>query len=381
MADRFIETTRTSYGSRVKSSLAGVIFGLLFIVGAFFLLWRNEGRAVRTANGLAEGAKLVLSVGRENVHPENEGKLIHISGPVTVTRPLTDSLFGITQEALSLTRKVEMYQWKEKSKTTRRETAGGGTEAETTYTYERTWADEPVSSASFKRPEGHTNPAEWRFKSQTWLAEDARLAAFHIPTRLVARMGDPLLIPMEPGKFSHQETPAPKVYQEKLYFGTDPASPQVGDQRLTFTRVMPGEYSFVAKQAGSTISPYTTRAGTELDMLEKGLVDAKAMFRRAVAQNTALTWALRVAGWFLMFIGINLFFRPLATLGRIIPFLGGLLDTGVTIFSAVLASIVSLVTIGLAWLAYHPALAITLLVLAAIIFLAAGMKYKKTAIG
>ncbi len=42
------EVTKTSYGSRLGSSLRGIITGLILFVAATALLWWNEGRAVKT---------------------------------------------------------------------------------------------------------------------------------------------------------------------------------------------------------------------------------------------------------------------------------------------------------------------------------------------
>ena len=52
----FTETTTTSFGSRVKGALTGVLIGLALVPGSAYLLFWNEGRAVQTARSLTEGA-------------------------------------------------------------------------------------------------------------------------------------------------------------------------------------------------------------------------------------------------------------------------------------------------------------------------------------
>lgn len=381
MADRFAETTHTSYFSRLKSSFGGMLVGLLLAGSSFPLLWFNEGRAVRTARGLAEGAAAVTSVSAASIQSTNEGKLIHIAGPVTVTRHLEDHAFGVKLPALKLERVVEMLQWKEKSETTHRDTPGGGRESTTTYTYEQVWSPERISSSSFRHPEGHQNPKDWRFESQNWIASDARLEAFDMPARLIERTGAGEPLPLGSDAFTFTGTPAPVLHKERLYFSAKPEQPEVGDLRISFKVVRPGDFSLIAQQSVTSLIPYRTKSGTELDMISSGRVDARTMFDRAVKENIFITWMLRVLGWFLMFIGIRLLFEPLSALVRFVPFLGGLVGAGVSIFAAALASIVSLVIVGIAWMYYRPLLAIALLAIAAGIFLFVGSKYKKTAIG
>ena len=55
------ETTTQGWLSRIMESIKGVLVGLLFFVLAFPLLWFNEGRAVRTARSLEEGAGSVFA--------------------------------------------------------------------------------------------------------------------------------------------------------------------------------------------------------------------------------------------------------------------------------------------------------------------------------
>ena len=55
-------------------------------------MW-NEGRAVRTAESLEEGAGAVVSVPADAVDPGNEGKLVHVS----------EQLGGVHRVALQMT--------------------------------------------------------------------------------------------------------------------------------------------------------------------------------------------------------------------------------------------------------------------------------------
>src|SRR5512140_251368 len=101
------------YGSRLVESIKGVLIGIVFFIGAFPLLFWNEGRAVQTAKSLAEGDAAVVHV--EKLDPGNEGKLVHVSGEAKTDEILADDEYGVMANALRLARRVEMYQYFEKS--------------------------------------------------------------------------------------------------------------------------------------------------------------------------------------------------------------------------------------------------------------------------
>ena len=147
-----------SWLDRLKQSVGGVVFGLVLILAMVVILFWNEGRAVQTARSLAEGAGLVASVSSSTIDPANEGKLIHVTGAVTTTGPVSDLKFGVSAPGLSLVRKVEMYQWVERSTTEKKVELGGSETQVTKYTYERQWSDTYHKSSEFNEPAEHVNP-------------------------------------------------------------------------------------------------------------------------------------------------------------------------------------------------------------------------------
>jgi hypothetical protein len=72
-----------------------------------------------------------------------------------------------------------------------------------------------------------------------------------------------------------------------------------------------------------------------------------------------------------MAIGIFLVLAPLSEFAHIIPFLGEFISGGIgcvmAVFAALVALVLSLITIAIAWLFYRPLLAIGLLAGAAVI--------------
>ena len=112
------ETTTVSWGSRLGSSLKGVLVGLgLFIAGFPVLFW-NEGNTVKTRKALDEGqGACVVVESNAKVDGDLDGKLVHMTGLADTKDVLTDDAFGIQTTAIKLARKVEMYQWIEETHT------------------------------------------------------------------------------------------------------------------------------------------------------------------------------------------------------------------------------------------------------------------------
>ena len=126
---------------------------------------------------------------------------------------------------------------------------------------------------------------------------------------------------------------------------------------------MPAEVSVVSKQVKGSFEPYVSKVGGNLELLETGVQSAEAMFAAAEASNRMLTWILRLAGFVVMALGLSLILRPFRVVADVLPFAGTLVGMGIGFVSFIVAAIVSLVVIAVAWIFYRPILGISLLVL------------------
>ena len=117
----------------------------------------------------------------------------------------------------------------------------------------------------------------------------------------------------------------------------------------------------------------------DIEMLKRGVFTAQAMFESALRENTLWTWILRAGGFFMMFLGLVLFFRPISVLGDVIPFFGSMLAFGTGLFAFVISGVLSVGTIGVAWVVYRPVLGITLLAAALAILVWFAMSGRKKA--
>jgi transmembrane protein TMEM43 len=380
------EVTSQSWFGRIGNSIKSFLVGIVFFIASFPLLWWNEGRAVRTEKSLHEGQGAVITVPADRVNPANNQKLVHMTGKATTNETLTDPDFLIAANAIKLRRRVEMYQWQEKKSSETRKKLGGGSETVTTYSYEKAWSDRPVDSSSFKEAGEHQNPPEMPYQSKDAQAEHVTLGAFSLTSSLLDQMSDYEAIPVTDQSLSALSAELKKklkVHSNSFYLGSDPQTPQIGDVRISFSAVMPAEVSVVSKQTGTSFEPYKASAGMDIEMLKRGAFSAQQMFQQALQANTLMTWILRAVFWFVMFLGLAMFFKPISVVGDVVPLFGSMLAFGTGLFAFVVSAVLAVGTIGVAWIFYRPVLGIALLAVAIglLVFLAMRGKKKVEATG
>ncbi len=357
--DKYTVVTRDSWFSRLGNALKGILVGILLLLGAVVLLWWNEGRAILTAKGLTEGAGVVVSVASDQVDPGNSGKLVHVSGRALTETALADPDFPYMKaKALVLSRKVEMFQWREESQTKETKEAGGSVVKETTYSYSRVWSSALNDSSRFHARNGHENPTSMPYGPLTLKAPDARVGAFRLPPGM-------LDLPASETLRAPDSAPASGNYTIAggwIYLGKNPDSPAIGDVRIEHLYAPEQDISLVAGQQGDSFAPFPVSGGKRnIQMLRPGLYDAQAMFNAAQDENAMLAWLLRGAGLVAFFVGFYLILRPLSVLGDVVPLVGSILNAGVALLAFCLSLICGLLVIALAWLYYRPLLGAALL--------------------
>ena len=377
----YTETTSTSYGQRLAGSAKGMIGGLLMFIIGTCLLWWNEGRTVRTAKAIGDAASHVESVADvSKIDASLNGKLIHASAFADTKDTLTDDMFGVRERAIRIDRKVEYYQWVENAQTREREKIGGGKETTTTYTYEKKWVDKPVNSAEFKDPQYQSaNKVLSEVEERNEMAQHVTFGAYTLPESFVASISgsEPVEVRMtEQQTFAWNEqlhalmptvdetTSLIHTSANTAYLGISPNSPQIGDVRITFTKVVPTDISLIAKVNGSTFEAYKAKNGQKFTRIEMGKVSADEMLGHAKSANNTWTWVLRVLGIMLVVGGLKAMFGLLLMLFKVLPFLGSIVGAGVGLVCWVFGVAWSFIIIAIAWLVFRPIIGISLLVLA-----------------
>lgn len=363
--DEYTEVSEESWGSRIGGSIGGILLGVFLILGAFVVLWWNEGRAVKTSKSLKEGSGAVVAITADKIDAANEGKLVHLSGLAMTNETLSDPVFNVSGKAIALSRSVEMYQWKQDSREKKEKKLGGKEVTTTTYSYAKNWDSELIDSSQFKKQQGHENPAAMPYENQTFTANEVTLGAFTVPLDLVGRIGGAEKIPAIDSHIPVNLSNKAQVYSNRIYIGTNPSAPKVGDVMVFHEMVQPQTVSIIAKQSGSALEPYRTSAGNNISLLRMGTHSPETMFEAAISGNVFITWVLRILGFLIMFGGFKLILGPLVVLADVVPFIGMFVGVGTTIVSILLSVPLALITVAIAWVFYRPLLGVILLVVAA----------------
>lgn len=375
------KVTTVGWGQRIKSSLTGFLVGPLLILGAFPVLFSNEGCAVRMYKSLSEVKGKVVSVSAQQVDAANDGKLVHLSGEAQTKDVLTDATFGVSAPGVKLLRRVEMYQVRQNERTETEKKAGGKEVKKTTYSYEHVWASSFIDSSRFEDATRRNVNPRMKYESKDFIADNVTLGAFKLSPDQIRRLRGGEALPV--GNDSIQrlqpaERSRAQVADGTLYIGSA-SNPQVGDLRISYTVVKPGPVSVIAQQQGGSFVPYKTEAGNDISLLSAGTLSPDQMVANAESAEGTRTWIVRVAGFLMFLIGFNLLFKPLAVIGDVLPILGSIVGFGGFVVSTMLAMALSFTTIAVAWLFYRPLISVPLLLLAVggLIFLI--MRGRKTA--
>ena len=388
------KVTTTSYGGRLKNALQGVGMGFIMLIAGTVLLFWNEGRTVKTTRMLKEAQGVCVELGDiQQINADMSGKMIHASGFAATEDILTDDMFDISLNAIKLIRTTEYYQWVEHQKSETKDKVGGGQETITTYTYSKEWVSSPVNSSSFEDPQyrGIDNDVLLNVEDKTWQAENVQFGAYSFPEALISQMNNsqPMTVELKDEVLKYYEQEFHRVYDvtasdsfvhptgNVLYLGLNPNSPRVGDVRVTYKKVLPGDVSILAKVNGNTFEKFTAKNGYSLITLEDGTVSMDEMFANEHASNKTMGWILRILGILLVFWGFKNIFNIITQLLKVLPFLGNIANLGVNLVAGVLAFAWSLIVIAIAWLWYRPVLGILLLAAAGALIWFLGKKSKE----
>lgn len=353
------ETTSTSWFGRLKQALTGILMGLILVAASLILLFWNEGRAIKTYRALTEGAGSIISLDAAKVDPVHEGKLIHIAGAFTPQGTPTDADLGVSAEgAVRLLRTVEMYQWKEQSRSETRTKLGGGEETVTTYEYSKDWSGEPIESAKFKVPDGHANPA-LPIKSTDFAVASGDLGAFSLTGDQIGGLGEKkpvALVDADAARIKDRVAPtrSARIDQGRVFIGYNLDQPWIGDLRISYEAADLPQLSAAGAQKGNGLADYVTSNGQTIFLTQAGIVSAAQMFADAQTGNTVVTWVLRAVGLMMLLIGFTLILRIFGVAGDVIPVFGDVVRFGTGLIAFLLTALLGSLAIALGWFYYRP---------------------------
>ncbi len=355
------------YFRRVKNSIGAMLIGFLLIPASMVLHAWNEYRTVHRSRGLAEAKEIVETIPDANaLASELDQKLVHLSGFADTEETLVDGEFFVRQKALHLARRAEMFQWVEKEKK-------NSENNQKEYTYSYAWVNEPVDSSRFRQPNGHENPS-MPFRGMKVSAENVLVGAYKLDNDLRDQIDAwaPVEIPEEAIKenLPDEKQESYLFRNNELFIGVDgtpePERPQIGDMRIQFEAVMPTDVSFVAQLRGGTFGEFRTSNGEAIHDLYLGTLSAEDVMQRLETENTVLAWGLRILGLAICVGGFAMCLKPLSAVVSFIPFAESLTGALTFVVALLLGGMVSLVVVGISWIAVRPLFGISLLAIAAI---------------
>ncbi len=333
---------------------AGVIVGIMMLIGGTILLWWNEGNNVRNLKATAELEQKYTDVSSETVDPANDGKLVAMGGDLTVVdERVGDAVFSVAAKTALLKRTVEMYQWEEHEE---------GDGDSTTYSYEMVWKEELIDSTPFHN-RGHENPTSMPYDSAVFGARDVLLGAYRLSAEQIENLPAEKAID-DPTANMPNYTPSGRY----LASG-DLSSPKIGDIRISWSYNDWSEATVLAQISGESFVTYTAENGKTYNRVEEGLHTGAEMIQMIRDDDNMLKWILRAVGAVAILIGYLSLISPLTKVLSFIPIFGGLVS-GALFLVELLASIVhSLVVIAIAWVVYRPVIGISLLAAALVLII------------
>lgn len=371
-------TTKTGYGKRVKNSFGGIGAGFCMIIIGTALLWWNEGRAVKTSRMLKEASSVAVHVEDvSSLDPSLEGKLIHANAVAHSGEVLSDPTFGVSGNAIKISREVEFYQWQESSRTETKEKIGGTLEETTTYSYSKGWSFSPVNSSEFKDPAyKNVNTVLMNTSDASWQASEVSFGAYKLPESMVSSIScqynleantpealiDEWNRDIRRVKLDTLSRNFVHISGNVIYLGADPDAPEVGDVRVTFTKAVDGDATVMGVVKDGSFEPYVARNDKQFSGFVMGTKTMDDMFESRAQANKIMLWIWRIVGILLVIGGFKGIFNILITLLKVIPALSKIAGLGVNFVCNVLGFIWSFIVIMIAWLRYRPLIGILLLV-------------------
>lgn len=327
-----------------------IVAGGVVILGAFALLWFNEGR---TNLGKVATESVLASV--EELGTLDVGTFVAAQGKLSGVEPIGDPGLLKPGDYLEIMRNVEMYSWEESS---------SGDEDSTTYTYAKVWTEDPKDSSSFNSPSEHKNPPKL-YDSTTLKVDSAKLGGYDVNIQELALPSSDNLVLTNDNLRAGDDPPdiTRELSNNQLFIGRGSlAQPSIGDVRISYRTVADDlQVTLFGATAENAIMPYVH---TDESMLyraftssrEEAITDMKFEYR-------AILWGLRIGGTFLNWLGLMIMIGPVTSLLSRIPALGRLGNKLIAIVAFFGALIVSVIWILIAIVAHNPLLLVLVILI------------------
>jgi hypothetical protein len=265
-----------------------------FLTG-FGIMWGSTVGGARAGKIVSETSQIDAGV----PDPAFNGKLVLAAAKLESPQLLGDEYIK-SAAYLVLRRRVEMYQWVQRS--------SAAAEGSKVTSYDLQWYEGEQDTFSFVVPKGHENPllkvapAEQRvstvqfggFEGSKVISKIARLG----PLRVTAEMLSDPSLPIEEGRIYLRRTA-----------GT--IGPAIGDMRVWYEALLPGDYSvFAVQKSESTLLGDDSRG---VVFIKAGRVGLKELSKELEGDRDVSVMTLILVGAAILFIGLLSLLLPMSS--------------------------------------------------------------------
>jgi hypothetical protein len=379
---------RTEYQSGASRLLNSVFMAIciapLMILGMCVMLGWNEQRAVCSQKAISSGKDAVQLVGCDNPMAGSGSLILFACDIDAANLPLLQfsnagDFSGFQQKSVGIKVESYMYQCIEKDETHEQKTQGGGKKKTHHYTYRQDWRSGVVDSKEFGTHsrqaadafqagcKSRQNP-QWNPKAPktaTRYASQMKVGAF--TTSMTDRV--PIDTPVQFSTPTGWQANGTGSFYFSGVLGGQPSYPQIGDVKVMLKTNNPNNLKATVLGANDvgTIGKWTAPSlwlcsGFTLSDLRMSAISRDDFFNQLASEATAMTWALRLIGFIVMWFAFCLCFGPLEVAGDCIPCVGPWIGDSIAAISCCVACLpataCTLGVAGIVWVAMRPLIGI-----------------------
>ncbi len=374
----------SDYKNNLKEAAKNSMAAWVFLTIAFAMLVWNEVNYASKEEVTNSAASVAITVPNDKVNPENEGKLVNVSGMMETKGNMHDELFQLTIDGVEYKRTALMYQWTEVMKTGTARTTddvqisspdlnSAERKEGKYYSYEKDWSERFWDSSNFYVSgnlfKSYKNPSHMPIKSLELINQKTYIGDFKLTDALIKKIYPERIniIPTKdnikiPAEFASMAS----FHENTLYISTGGGNikePKLGDLQITFDKIVPKNASILAKQVGKSFAPYKIDEENDIYLAQDGLLDKDSMIDDEHYVNNFILWFVRVVGFICATIGVLLADKFVGALFVNIPLLSTFAKKQYILSSIVLGLYVTMLMVALIWLIYNPLGALLLLMI------------------
>lgn len=264
-----------------KPSILNIVLiaiGLIVLIYGIF----QKSETTVIANEIGEA---VVQAHIDKVAPENNGKLVIVSGPIVAADNRTDDFFKISHKTIKMKRVVETYQWSQ--------------DCSTECTYIKVWSDATIDSSKFD--DAHKNPDTQQYSSEEYVQGKVQLGAYTLSAKLIddlhydTTMGPDEIMEIYNGNYD--------LVGEYITNAADMDRPMIGDFRIHYEYVKDKDVTVVAKQAGESFEAYYTDRKKEIYDITEGEQTASEYIANLKKSNSLFGVIMVIVGAIFILFG------------------------------------------------------------------------------